>query len=143
MECNHSTLIILILTCHLRGKDLLGNAVGLAYVGTMCHDEDAVGLVEDTGGSVQSVGTTAAHELGHIFNMLHDDLGEFRHNCGFSWNLGCLYVLYCIESKMGPRIMQLVMQWNDIIIFIYYTLCTGKYHDSCFTYTWTYFTYFC
>ena len=64
--------------CHLRGKDLLGDYAGIASVRTMCSDEKSIGLVQDTGGSVQSVGATGAHELGHIFNMLHDDSGEFE-----------------------------------------------------------------
>ena len=32
-----------------------------------------MGITEDRGRSVESTGATAAHELGHIFNMHHDD----------------------------------------------------------------------
>ena len=63
---------------HLRGKDLHGSVACRTYVGTMCSDEDAVGLVQDTGRSVQSVGATAATNMGHMFNMHHDDAGKFR-----------------------------------------------------------------
>ena len=38
----------------------------------MCDDRSSVGLSQDNGGGVDFVGSTAAHELGHIFNMQHD-----------------------------------------------------------------------
>lgn len=54
--------------------NLLGSTVGLAFVGTMCSFRNSVGLTQDGGrGSVVGVASTAAHELGHIFNMQHDD----------------------------------------------------------------------
>lgn len=46
--------------------------MGFAYVGTMCSDTHSVGLTQDGGGSIASTSSTAAHELGHIFNMVHD-----------------------------------------------------------------------
>ena len=39
----------------------------------MCRGIRSVGLTEDRGRSVESTGAIAAHELGHIFNMEHDD----------------------------------------------------------------------
>ena len=38
------------------------------------------GVTQDGGRSLDSVISTAAHELGHIFNMLHDD-GMLLLNC--------------------------------------------------------------
>ena len=55
------------------GIDLDGNIAGLAPVGAMCRGSISAGLVQDTGISVASVASTTAHELGHIFNMGHDD----------------------------------------------------------------------
>jgi len=54
------------------GIDLDGNTVGRAFTRTMCSDSNSIGITEDGGGSVEFVGSTAAHELGHIFNMDHD-----------------------------------------------------------------------
>ena len=36
-----------------------------------------MGLSQDGGRTLSSVGSTAAHELGHIFRMNHDDEREF------------------------------------------------------------------
>lgn len=56
-----------------RGQDIEGSTIGLAYVGTMCSRYINVGLTQDGGrGSLEVIGATAAHELGHIFNMNHD-----------------------------------------------------------------------
>ena len=38
----------------------------------MCSDTHSVGVTQDRGRAISSVGVTAAHELGHIFNMGHD-----------------------------------------------------------------------
>ncbi|NXN91455.1 ATS4 metalloproteinase, partial [Rhinopomastus cyanomelas] len=54
-------------------QDLCGVAtcatLGMADVGTICDPERSCAVVEDDG--LQSA-FTVAHELGHIFNMLHD-----------------------------------------------------------------------
>ena len=47
--------------------------MGLANLGTMCNDHFSVGLSQDGRMSVEGVGSIAAHELGHLFNMEHDD----------------------------------------------------------------------
>ena len=46
--------------------------MGIAFVRTMCSDTHSVGVTQDSGRAISSVGVTAAHELGHIFNMGHD-----------------------------------------------------------------------
>ncbi|XP_063001924.1 A disintegrin and metalloproteinase with thrombospondin motifs 4 [Elgaria multicarinata webbii] len=55
-------------------QDLCGRAscgtLGMADVGTVCDPARSCSIVEDDG--LQSA-FTAAHELGHVFNMLHDD----------------------------------------------------------------------
>ncbi|NXI62863.1 ATS4 metalloproteinase, partial [Anseranas semipalmata] len=55
-------------------QDLCGAAtcdtLGMADVGTACNPERSCAIVEDDG--LQSA-FTAAHELGHIFSMPHDD----------------------------------------------------------------------
>ena len=57
-----------------RGKDLDGFNVGLAYLGGICHELLAVGITQDgLLSSDTSSGTTLAHELGHLLNMMHDD----------------------------------------------------------------------
>ena len=55
-----------------RGIDIDGGTIGIAFVGAMCSTS-SVGLTQDGGRSLTSVIITAAHELGHIFNMQHDD----------------------------------------------------------------------
>ena len=65
--------------------------MGVAFIGTMCLYEQSVGVTQvlisvtyhnnkynnhftqDYSSSVFSVGATATHELGHIFDMEHDD----------------------------------------------------------------------
>ena len=58
------------------GIDLDGATIGFAPVGAMCLGSRAGGLTQDTGASTASVASTAAHEVGHIFNMNHDDGSE-------------------------------------------------------------------
>ncbi|NWR81565.1 ATS4 metalloproteinase, partial [Centropus unirufus] len=54
-------------------QDLCGAAtcdtLGMADVGTVCDPERSCAIVEDDG---LQAAFTAAHELGHVFNMLHD-----------------------------------------------------------------------
>lgn len=47
--------------------------MGNASMGTMCDSRSSVGLSQDGGRSLSSVIATAAHELGHIMNMKHDE----------------------------------------------------------------------
>ena len=58
--------------CVHSGIDLDGSTVGLAPVGAMCSRISG-GLTQDTGASTAIVSSIAAHEMGHIFNMNHDD----------------------------------------------------------------------
>ena len=71
--CYHKLFVL------CRGIDIDGSTVGIAYVGTMCRRPSSSGLSQDGGRSLNGVVTTAAHELGHIFNMNHDEReGERR-----------------------------------------------------------------
>ena len=40
----------------------------------MIYDIDCVDNLKDTGGDLASVSANAAHQLGHIFSMQHDDI---------------------------------------------------------------------
>ncbi|KAL4609176.1 A disintegrin and metalloproteinase with thrombospondin motifs 1 [Arapaima gigas] len=55
-------------------QDLCGshscNTLGLADVGTICQPERSCSVVQDDG---LQAGFTLAHELGHVFNMIHDN----------------------------------------------------------------------
>ena len=53
--------------------DLIGGTIGIAFVGTMCNSNLATGVTQDGLRDFSNVVTTAAHELGHNFNMDHDD----------------------------------------------------------------------
>ena len=39
----------------------------------MCTENRAVGVTQDGGDDISYTASTASHELGHIFNMQHDD----------------------------------------------------------------------
>ena len=52
--------------------------IGIAFVGTMCNRRSSVGVTMDGGVSFNGVVSTAAHELGHIFNMRHDDGNNYH-----------------------------------------------------------------
>ena len=55
--------------------------MGVAFVGVMCRGRSSIGLSQDGGGSLEGVSSTVAHELGHIFNMNHDDGREYSATC--------------------------------------------------------------
>lgn len=59
---------------------MASNTVGIAYLTAMCFDHDAVGVVLDKGRNIQFLGATAAHELGHLLNMRHDDSCTLPHS---------------------------------------------------------------
>lgn len=58
------------------GLELDGTTIGIAYTGTMCNVRLSLGVVQDGGGDVNLRISTTAHELGHIFDMKHDDCKE-------------------------------------------------------------------
>ena len=60
----------------------------------MCSDLNSIGLVQDTRRSVESTGGITAHELGHIFNMNHDDDSECFTFCMYEGILSVLLVYY-------------------------------------------------
>ena len=52
--------------------------MGVAFTHTMCSATHSVAVTQDGGRSLSAVASTAAHELGHIFNMGHDGIST-RH----------------------------------------------------------------
>ncbi len=55
------------------GIDIDASTVGIARLGTMCNRFSSIGVSQDGIRQLGGVVTTVAHELGHIFNMDHDD----------------------------------------------------------------------
>lgn len=55
------------------GIDIDGGTIGIAFVNTMCSRASSVGVTQDGSAALDTVTAIAAHELGHIFNMDHDD----------------------------------------------------------------------
>ena len=56
-----------------RGNDFAGNIAGIAFVNRMCDLFSSVGVVEGRPSrSSSQVGSTFAHELGHLLSMDHD-----------------------------------------------------------------------
>ena len=58
-----------------RANDFTMMRLGVASMNEMCS-EHSVALVKDSHYSAVSTGSTFAHELGHLFDMYHDN-GEF------------------------------------------------------------------
>ena len=64
---------------YCRGINLNGSTVGRAFIGTMCNARSSLGLTEDGGTRpLATVIAIASHEVGHNFNMRHDD-GMYFH----------------------------------------------------------------
>ncbi|KFD64519.1 hypothetical protein M514_11802 [Trichuris suis] len=69
-SANHHDVAVLLTRhdiCRLPGKC---DTLGLAELGTMCDPFRSCAIIEDNG---LSAAFTIAHELGHIFNVPHDD----------------------------------------------------------------------
>ncbi|XP_043927284.1 A disintegrin and metalloproteinase with thrombospondin motifs 1 [Protopterus annectens] len=68
-------------------QDLCGahtcDTLGMADVGTVCDPSRSCSIIEDDG--LQAAFTTA-HELGHVFNMPHDDARQCASANGENWN---------------------------------------------------------
>jgi hypothetical protein len=58
-------------------RDLDGSTIGIAYLGALCDDKNAVGLTESRNVWLDSL--VAAHELGHNFGADHD--GDASGSC--------------------------------------------------------------
>nr|XP_015217022.1 PREDICTED: A disintegrin and metalloproteinase with thrombospondin motifs 1 [Lepisosteus oculatus] len=67
-------------------KDLCGahtcDTLGMADVGTVCDPERSCSIIEDDG---LQAAFTVAHELGHVFNMPHDDAKQCASVNGANW----------------------------------------------------------
>ncbi|HVW70911.1 MAG TPA: M12 family metallo-peptidase [Steroidobacteraceae bacterium] len=59
------------LTHLMTGRQMQGNIIGIAYLGDVCNGSTSVSLSQSTGSTTLSA-LTAAHELGHNFNSIHD-----------------------------------------------------------------------
>ena len=59
----------------------------------MCSTRSSVGVTQDGGRSLSSTASTAAHELGHIFNMGHDGMKQSNDNGRSYYNMSvtCMY----------------------------------------------------
>ncbi|GAA6077633.1 A disintegrin and metalloproteinase with thrombospondin motifs 1 [Tachysurus ichikawai] len=67
-------------------KDICGahscDTLGMADVGTVCDPERSCSIIEDDG---LQAAFTVAHELGHVFNMPHDDAKQCANINGDNW----------------------------------------------------------
>ncbi|XP_067849450.1 A disintegrin and metalloproteinase with thrombospondin motifs 1 [Heptranchias perlo] len=59
------------------------DTLGMADVGTICDPNRSCSVIEDDG---LQASFTAAHELGHVFNMPHDDARQCLHTIGLTRN---------------------------------------------------------
>ncbi|XP_064166126.1 A disintegrin and metalloproteinase with thrombospondin motifs 1 [Anguilla rostrata] len=68
-------------------QDLCGahscDTLGMADVGTVCDPERSCSIIEDDG---LQAAFTVAHELGHVFNMPHDDAKQCASINGAQWS---------------------------------------------------------
>ena len=68
---NSSSQMALGITHLMTGRDLDGDTVGIAYIGSVCQGSSASSLSEGRRSSTQA-SLIAAHEIGHNFNAPHD-----------------------------------------------------------------------
>jgi hypothetical protein len=68
---NNPEQLALGLTHLMTGRNMTGETVGIAYMGTVCRGDSAASLSEGTR-STTTAALIAAHEIGHNFNAPHD-----------------------------------------------------------------------
>ncbi|XP_076845270.1 A disintegrin and metalloproteinase with thrombospondin motifs 9 [Brachyhypopomus gauderio] len=71
---HHDTAILITRQDICRARDKC-DTLGLAELGTVCDPYRSCSISEDSG---LSTAFTVAHELGHVFNMLHDDSNKCK-----------------------------------------------------------------
>ena len=55
-----------------RGNDFINGTRGIAFINVMCSP-GSVAVVKDSHFTALSTGSILAHEIGHLFDMYHDD----------------------------------------------------------------------
>lgn len=86
-----------------RGIDLSGTTVGIAFTRSMCG-VNSVSVTQDGGRTVSSTGSTAAHEIGHTFDMIHDArewYTGFRTIASFGPLATCVAGTVCCVAILG------------------------------------------
>ena len=72
----------MLFMCIYSGIELNGTTIGIAFTATLCeYLRSSVGVVQDGGGEMDQLISTTAHELGHIFAMIHDTRKKSIHFC--------------------------------------------------------------
>ncbi|XP_061462058.1 A disintegrin and metalloproteinase with thrombospondin motifs 4 isoform X2 [Rhineura floridana] len=94
----HFDTAILFTREDLCGRSSCGT-LGMADVGTVCDPARSCSIVEDDG---LQAAFTAAHELGHVFNMLHDD---DKHCRELNHHTNSRHMMASIMSPIDPEEM--------------------------------------
>uniref|UniRef100_A0AC35U444 Peptidase M12B domain-containing protein n=1 Tax=Rhabditophanes sp. KR3021 TaxID=114890 RepID=A0AC35U444_9BILA len=92
---NHHDVAILLTRHDICRAHNKCDTLGLAELGTMCDYKRSCAIIEDNG---LSAAFTIAHELGHVFNIPHDDEAK----CGY----------YMALNKENFHIMAPTLQYN-------------------------------
>jgi len=88
------------------GRALDGSTIGIAYLGVICNNQQAYGLVEsDCCGSLNCASDLSAHELGHNWNGPHCSCNQFTMNpsitCRNRFNTGSINTIVNFRDARG------------------------------------------
>ena len=71
-------------------RNLTGNVIGVAWIGSVCDNYYGSGLSEDFTTDTKSMVLLIAHEIGHNFNSPHDNVAvASSSNCGITETSAC------------------------------------------------------
>ena len=97
------------LTHLFTGKNLEGNVIGIAFLGTICRTGGGVGLSSDLTRNNKSMVLLTAHEIGHNFNAPHDNQSGACASTPFGFIMNpfvstqlSLDFSSCSKSRMSP-----------------------------------------